>query len=287
MATLANCRNLVRGFTGRLDTAQVSDSYVNSLINEFYTVDFPARIQLQEEFQPFAFPIYAGQTQYPLPADFIEFEPGLTINDQNLKLYQNVNDFYREYKTPFATFLKGPYDGVLTTSTMTLPFAIIESSLFVITSHETFRDLGNGVLQSNLGGNGTYDAVTRLVTLSFAKAPANNEYIRFTYQLAVPSVPQACVIDGGNLIIRPIPDQSYIIQGHWYLRFAPLVSDTDELLYPEWLRYVAYGASAKVFEENGELDQSMSISVFLEREKCLAMARSNNSIIASTTRRSF
>lgn len=287
MATLADCRDLVRGFTGRLDPYQVSDVYLNARINEFYTVDFPARIQLEEEFQSFDLTVLPGQDRYPLDSNFIEFEPPLSIDGRYLKFYEDKAAFYRDFKTPFATFLKGPSDGGTTAVTMILPFPIVDGTLIVISLAETFRDLGGGNLRSTLGGTGTYDPLTRLATLTFSRALVLNEYIRFTYQLATAGTPRAAVVEKGALVIRPVPDTSYLIQGQWYLRSSPLVNDTDVFPYPEWLRYVAYGAAAKVFEENGELDQSERIAKFLEREKCLAMSRSNNSLIAGPTMRSF
>lgn len=288
MATLVQCRTLVRGFTGRLDPYQTPDEYIDSRINEFYTIDFAERLNLQEEVQPYVLLLTPSASEYSLPANFVRFQGDFTCDNQHIYAYTDPGQFYSNYPLEAVETPLGLGNGSTAHFQIDIgPGGAVPGSIIITSLAERFTCDLTGALIGSRGGSGSYAAQTGQISIDFARAPTAGDAVVLHYQALASGAPTAALVWSGSLRLNSAPDRFYVLTGYVCLRSSPLVNDSDQLLYPQWLRYIAYGASAKICEESGEFDASSKLMPFMEREKNLVLARTNDDLFNTRSAPSF
>ena len=113
--TLAEIRARWREDTGRSDTADISDSDVNTLINEYYTTLFSSDAKVDEFDQFFTQALSATDTGiYALSQDVDRFDDPVTINSSEIVLYRDREIFFGSHGHHHH-FLHGHFHGARTT----------------------------------------------------------------------------------------------------------------------------------------------------------------------------
>lgn len=115
-------------------------------------------------------------------------------------------------------------------------------------------------LEGNLGGTGTVVISTGVYDINFSEAPADGQDIRANYEVYSPGEPDAVLLDGRDLIVRPVPDGTYDIkigvtkQPDLFTRDGGgNISDTNAtLLRDDWGKMLAYGAAIDLLNDRNQ-----------------------------------
>jgi len=96
--TLADIRTKFRDLTGRKTVGQMSDAAINTLINDFYTRDFPRDV-LQDAIKSV---FYQDLTcvdpgSYAISNDYLSFKMPAFIDDRQIHLTFDVDFFFKQY----------------------------------------------------------------------------------------------------------------------------------------------------------------------------------------------
>ncbi|ACL05661.1 hypothetical protein Dalk_3975 [Desulfatibacillum aliphaticivorans] len=71
--------------------------------------------------------------------------------------------------------------------------------------------------------------------------------------------PEACLIYGRTLYIRPLPDGAYTLKAASVAAPMPLEADADLPRDSKWGPLIAYGAAMEILQENGEDSEAASL----------------------------
>ncbi len=100
---LSEIRTKVRELTGQLDTAQISDSDLDALINDFYCNHFPLDVYVSELEGWFTQATASGDDgEYDVSAEVILLDTPMTLKDSDdvlsdVKFYQDKDKFFDLY----------------------------------------------------------------------------------------------------------------------------------------------------------------------------------------------
>lgn len=169
-----------------------------------------------------------------------------------------------------------------------------------------------GTLTGNQGGTGTIDYLTGAVSITYANAPANGTTSSCHYHPYVASRPRDIMFWQQQLFLRPIPNDTYAVKVMAYMMPTTVISaatnatvrpsllvdpattptspptattvtvqgfsgstsiPTDLLQFNEWWQLIAYGASLKIFVEDGEHQEYERYKGYFEEAKLLAQRK--------------
>jgi len=118
------------------------------------------------------------------------------------------------------------------------------------------------LLSGDFGGTGRVTLSTGAFSITFNTAPSNGQDLRASYEFYNPGIPVAALYYDRELYLTPPPDGSYLIEAKINERPAPLINETDALLFDDWGKLVAYGAAIDFLNDEGQQDAS----ALLERQ---------------------
>ena len=316
---LNRLRYTVRKITGKYDTNQLPDSTtgepnlnsnppvivgIDDYINDFYLFDMPEHMRTLKLKQFFTFTTLPNVGTYLVPQTVYSLEAPFYIDNYQFAWYQNPEAFLALW--PEFDFID---EDIATSSgvnsyTFTITQTPIQQGTVTIginpntspaTQFETFQDadtpidLANpgaatfvdpGVLTGNLGGTGTIDYLTGLVTIDYASPVVAGENINAHYRPYVAARPRDCLFFEQRLRLRPIPDDVYTVRIMSYVQpttalgAAQFGANTlDSPLFNEWWQLIAYGAALKIFVEDGEHEEQARYKPYFEEAKLLAQRK--------------
>lgn len=268
---LAGIRNKVRRVTGRLTNREISNSELDTYINQFYQYIFPADVKLERAHTFYEFVTLANVGTYEYPDGYTNFEPIGKINEFDLYWYQDPNRFADQNPYNVSSISLGTGDGVTTGfSGNASSFPILPDSVIVADSKEIFEDTNttwttsNIVLTGTEGGTGTINYESGAVTVTFNTAPSSGDDVRFSYIQFNPGRPTSVLLYDNKFTFYPIPDQSYKFKVKAYANnlvvdtngdTQPFFSvTTDRPLLDEWGPAIAYGTAKAIHSDFGEID---------------------------------
>jgi len=144
-----------------------------------------------------------------------------------------------------------------------------------------------GTLTGNLGGTGTVDYLTGVCSITYVNAPPNGANSSCHYHPYVASRPRDIMFFQQQLFLRPIPNDTYSVKLLGYFQPTVAMSSatnagtksqfdgtlTDVPLFNEWWQLIAYGASIKIFIEDGEHEEAAKYKQYFEEQKLLAQRK--------------
>ena len=170
-----------------------------------------------------------------------------------------------------------------------------------------------GPLVGSQGGTGTIDYLTGVVTLNYALPPANGTNSSCHYHPYVASRPRDILFWQQQLFLRPIPNDTYAVKVMAYILPTTVISaatnatqrpsiyvdpattttsgptpttveiqgfsgnsgslNTDLPQFNEWWQLIVYGASLKIFAEDGDWTEYDSLKTRFEEQKLLAQRK--------------
>jgi hypothetical protein len=170
-----------------------------------------------------------------------------------------------------------------------------------------------GNLIGNQGGTGTVDYLTGEVTITYASTPPDGTMSSCHYHPYVASRPRDILFWQQQLFLRPIPNDTYSVKVMAYQLPTTVISaatnatqrpafytdptttptssptpttvqiqgfsgnsgslNTDLPQFNEWWQLIVYGASLKIFAEDGDWDEHAQLKLRFEEQKLLAQRK--------------
>jgi hypothetical protein len=283
---LTAIRTKVRRLTRSPSQAQITDAEINEYINTFVLFDFPGELRLWRNLDRtdfFSDPFMDRITVINNTNGIITIEPPIYIDGRQAWFTQSVSEFYSAYPknaSDIDTGLRG--NGIATNFVGTLaPQVPVLRNEVLFTSIATLlgeplgvelSDVGGlGVLSGTGGGFGTINYVTGAFNLTFGTAPDLNEPIIAHVVPYTAGRPDSVLFFNTEIILRPVPDQTYKIEIQTRVRPDELLANNQSPELHQWWQYIAYGAAKKIFEDRMDLDSVAQILPELKKQERLAL----------------
>jgi hypothetical protein len=256
-------------------------------------------------------PIYVDNYQfkwYQYPAEFWQVWPELNFIDQNGATGNgSTTSFtFNLTQTPIQ-------QGTVVIGMIPNPTAItsVANETFSDTDFAVPLDIPDqqyfnpvGTLTGTQGGTGTINYLTGAVTLNFVNPPDAGSYSSAHYHPYVASRPRDIMFYQQNLYIRPIPNDTYFVKVMSYMLPTTVMNaatnattrpslnvvgnnnvniqgfsgssgslPTDLPQFNEWWQMIAYGASLKIFAEDGDMEEYGKLRPIFDEQMLLAQRK--------------
>lgn len=307
---------------------------IDDYINDFYLYDFPEHLRTLKLRDFYTFTTVPNCGTYSVPQNVLEVFPPIYIDNYQGVWHQYPNDFYAIWPE-FNTIEQNLFtpDGVTTSFTFQLSKSPVKQGTVVIglqpnldgpfptpsPALETFTDtdqpipldvptdqffVSPGTLTGNQGGTGVVDYLNGNVTITYAVAPPVGANSSCHYNAYVASRPRDALFYQQQIILRPVPNDTYQIKIMAYMMPTTVISaatnagernslyvdpntnevtvqgfsgqsslPTDLPQFNEWWQVIAYGAALKIFIEDGEHDEWAKYKGYFEEQKLLAQRK--------------
>lgn len=130
--------------------------------------------------------------------------------------------------------------------------------------------LSGGAIQRQ---NGTIDYITGAVALDFGIAPDNGANIQAMYIPYVASRPRDVLFFNNSFFFRPVPDRAYKVEVVAYRPPTEMLESSQSPEIRQWWQLLSLGASLKIFEDNGDLEQYSRFRPAFEEQMILVNRR--------------
>ncbi len=284
--TLADIRSKTRAITGRPDVSMMSNAVLDDYINKFYQYVLTKELKLFWGYTYYQFYTQPNIDQYVGPTtSFQTINPQVWCDGFPIDWYLSPDLFYQDWPQQKNKVVVATGDGVLTTFSFSIPaFPIIPGSLYVTDGTQVAQDDGAGGFI--LPDTGSIDYITGFVSVTFSVAPAANANITATSQTYTPNRPQGILYfksgplpdatpaardDQDYFVLRPVPDDVYLVKMQGIQIPPALTNATDVPLRADLGPLIAYGASLEIFADYNQMDQYDQVMVQYNRYKDVSM----------------
>lgn len=286
--TLAQIRSKVRKLTGRNSATQITDAEIDDYVNQYYVYDMPDTLKLLKLKDVYTFLTAPNIDTYIFPsADYLYCAPPATCAGIRIDYYNNNESFYTRF--PKRNFIEqvgvgnggaGPYVGHITNTPFLRsvnPATVISRVLNVLLTGvsaggvSAATDDGFGNWAGGLPG--AIDYINGNFTVTFpapidAGAPIYAETVPYTA-----SRPTSIMYFQNQLVLRPVPDNTYLVELNVMRRPTDLLFFFDAPELREWWQLLAYGAACKILVDNADIDTFSKVNPFLEEQILLCQRR--------------
>lgn len=285
-STLGDIILKVRRLTKSPNINQITDDQITQYVNTFYIYDFPEHLRLKDLFTNYTFYTIPNQDTYALPTDFyVSVEGPLYINGYQSFFSQDQDQFYQLYPKLGLQETIGFGDG--TPGPFTYTFAntpILQNELSIgtlNTNSEALQanDQSVDTYTGNLVGDvavapavNTVSYVPGTITVTFNQNTLPGQPITAFYVPYVPSRPVAALFYHNNFILRPVPDNSYLVRIACY-QTPTILTAIDSPEIKQWWQLLAFGAAMKIFEDRGDIEEMARYRPLFEEQMNLAVRR--------------
>jgi|ERR1700690_91242 len=271
-AQVWNLQNIItelRGITGRPDASMMTDTYAAEKINYYYQYVLPKELKIFWEYTYYQFFTQANVDQYPAPNTFQTLNPQVWADGWPITWYISPDLFYQDYPQQMNKQVVGTGNGTTGPFTFQISaYPILEGSLYVTDGVQVATDNGSGGFNSP--DSGTINYTSGSVSLTFGSATVNNANLTATSQTYMPNRPcgilffksqplpdatQAAINADNMFVLRPVPDQVYLIKMQGIQVPSPLVNYTDVPFRADLGPLIALGASLHIFKLFNQMDQ--------------------------------
>lgn len=286
--TLQDIINEVRGITGRPDTSMMSDQAIVDFINRYYQYVLPKELKVFWGYTFYQFYTSPNIDQYPVPGfgtngqgiSFQTFNPEAYCDGFPLEWNIDPDTFYSDYPQQENKVVVATGDGSTNDFTFQIPaFPVLARSVYVTDGIQVAQDVPTGATGSGtfvdystgspLTGSINYasGAVSGLIFLATPPANANISCTSQTYMATRPqeilfykTQPLADATqktrDSVNMfVLRPVPDNVYLIKLQAIQIPAPMINTTDVPFRTDLGPLIALGASIHIFKLFNQMDQ--------------------------------
>lgn len=284
--TLADIRVKTRATTGRPDTSMMSDALLDDYINKFYQYVLTKELKLFWGYTYYQFFTQPNVDQYVGPTtSFQTLNPQAWCDGFPIEWYLSPDLFYQDWPQRENKAVVATGDGATISFSFGIPaFPIIPGSLYVTDGTQVAQDNGSGGFISP--SSGSIDYLTGSVSVTFPVAPDVNTNITETSQTYQANRPQSILyFKSGPLadstpasrdsqdyfVLRPVPDNVYLVKMQGIQIPPALVNPTDVPLRADLGPLIAYGASLEIFADFNQMDQYDQVMVQYNRYKDVSM----------------
>jgi len=294
--TLAEIRQKVRQVTGRYSPDELSNEQLDEYINKYYQYTFPAEVKLERSHTFYEFLTSANQKDYTLPSGFTNFEPPATLDRLSLLWYQDPQSFYKNNPEQVGRQNIGTGDGATVAFNGTAGnFPLLPGSTVVTDGTEVFEDTStayttaNIVLTGSLGGSGTLNLSTGVVSVTFATAPVSGANVQYSYIQFAAGRPTAVLLYNNQFTFYPVPDTAYRFRTKAYSNtlvttaagatLTQFTNATDRPYLDEWGPAIAYGTARDIHSDYGEMQAYQDITALYKEQLEYVLKRTNQNLL--------
>lgn len=285
--TLADIRLKVRQITGRFTENELTTNELDKRINQYYTLEFPAEVKLDQKHVYYSFLTTANQAYYDVPSTtYTNFEPPATANNLDMIWYQEPDYFFENNPLQYTFLVPWTGDGSTTLFTTTVTgFPIFPGTLTITDNVETFQDTNQDWTTSDVNITGSANGTATInyndgtVSVTFNTAPTDGQDIYLNYVIFAAERPQAILFYNNQFQLWPVPDQSYVIQMKAYSIVSQLTAATDTPDLSEWGPAIAYGTARGIFADYGELESYGNTTSLYKEQINYVLTRTNQDLL--------
>ena len=311
----------VRRITARPSANEISSQEIANYVNTFFLYDFPEHLRLESLRVNWQFVTNANQPVYDFDTSlFLTAMPPVFIAGYSTYMTQSRENFYRI--NPRINFLQksvatvGPVDsaGPFSFQLINIPIIpgfkpnppgayastpagyeykntnwnVLVSGVNSAGTSVTLVDDGLGNLRDleDIEGvdpiRGTINYTTGVGTATFKQNLAAGTAVNCQYIPYVAARPTSAVFYQDQIMLSPIPDQAYTVSFEAYKYPSVLLEESTSPQLKEWWQCLALGASLKIFEDNGDLDNYARYRPLLDEQLRLVQRRT---IVQQTSER--
>lgn len=271
--TLGDIIAKVRLVTGRQSPTQLTDDQIKAYVNNYYLYDLPEYLRTFRLRVPYSFVTQPNVDSYNFPFNsYTSVEPAAYSAGYRVRWYQNVGEFYAVWpriqskqQVSAGNGTAGIYTGTLSAvpcmrasvnaSNQVQQSYVLISANFSGTSLQlvdgppfvgqsgTLYDIGTSTVR------GSVNYVSGALSFSFSQIVPASTAINVQYTPYGASRPTDMLFYNNQFVMRPIPDDCYVIDMIAYILPTELISTSDDPVLKEWWQLLAYGASTKVYAD--------------------------------------
>lgn len=287
----------IRRLTNNPSTNQLSDTELDEYIDAFVEFDFPSAIKiwnLHDKLDFFTEP-YNDTYTFDTKLYHALVQP-VYVDGFQATYSQSRNDFFNiypeistQFSGPLGTGINGPYTFTITNR----PFMKRQVEIYALDTSNVQQiaydipqvndnyvgDLFIGDVDNQsatTGSVGTVNYVTGEVTITFPNNIPSTSTIYAKVSSYLPSRPVAMLFFNNQMILRPVPNQTYRVSVEVYKKPSQVLalsdSDNDPNLL-QWWQYIAYGASMKVLQDRQDMESIQNIMPFWKEQEALVLYR--------------
>lgn len=234
--TLDKISREVRLITG-VYSDDISDDRLKEMIQDFWTISFPAVIKTESLKGHHYLLTRVGKTVYPFPDNFVALNPTAFCDSYSVNVYydSSILDLviynWIEETIPLGEEEKSSFNFQLR------HFADPES-ICVFTNSDALFYQSNQVL---------YNYETKTISFNLGFDIDNKSFLKVKYKTTQVGRPDTVVVTDSNLFIYPIPDGNYTITIAGVKRPDPLPESMPILNIPlEFFNLIVYGTALKL-----------------------------------------
>ena len=275
---------------------QITDNQIIQYVDTYYLYDFPEELRMKNLYTNYSFITVPYQETYPLPTDtYVVVETPLYINGYQSFFTQSQDNFYMLYPrlgivdTTNVGDSGDTYDLFIQTTPVLQNQVVVGATDNSGVTHNAI-DVPQAVAQPNLqlnpslgyfsfdGGttvdlNSTINYVTGAIHIIFPTTIGTGNQITINSVPYFPSRPTACLFYADTFSLRPIPDNSYLVEIATYITPSNMEAQTATPQIKQWWQLLAWGAALKILEDRGDFDQVQKMRPFYEEQKNLVLRR--------------
>jgi len=285
--TLADIRSKVRATTGRPDTSMMDNSTIDDYINRYYQYVMPKELKIFWSYTYFQFFTEPNVDQYVGPeTTFQTVNPQAWVDGFPIEWYISPDTFYQDFPQQLNKQAVATGNGVTNSFSFNISaYPVLPGSVYVTDGSQINSDDGAGGFTNP--ATGSIDYTTGVVTgLGFTVPPAANTSIVVSSETYMPNRPQGilyfpsaplsdatqAVRDARNMfVLRPVPDQTYLVKMQGIQIPKPLTNVGDVPYRTDLGPLIAYGASLEIFADFNQMDQYDQAQVQYQRYKDISM----------------
>lgn len=293
--TLANIISKVRATTGRPDASMMTDAVITDYINRYYQLVMPKEMKIFWGYTYYNFFTIPNVDQYVAPTSFQTLNPRVWFDGFPGDWYLSPDLFYQDYPQQSNKAVVAQSAGVNNFSFGISAYPVLPRSVYVTDGIQIMQDVpagpayttGSFVDSSGSGGSGSINYLNGTVSnLQFISTPTTGVDITQTSQTYQPNRPAgllyfksqiltdstpAVLANVNMFVLRPVPDDVYLVRMQGIQIPAELVNSTDVPFRPDLGPLIAYGASLEIFADFNQMDQYEQAQVQYLRYKDISM----------------
>lgn len=266
------CRE-VRLITG-VYSDDLSDDRLKEMVQDFWTVSYPAIIKTESLKGQYYFLTRVGQTEYPFPQNFVSLSPIASCESFLMNVYYD------------ASILDAVIYNWIQED---IPLDAQDKQFFNF-QLEHFADPTSICVFSNLktlfyhSGEVSYDYETKTISFDLGVPINDKSFLRVKYRTTQIGRPDTVIITDSNIIIYPIPNGNYTISISGIKRPDMFPDKAPILNVPlEFFNFIVYGTALKLLSLT-DRDAYASLYPIYKRYESEAMSKTYQQLMYTQTR---
>lgn len=271
--TLDKISREIRLITG-VYSDDVSDDRLKEMIQDFWTVSFPAIVKTESLKGQHYLLTRVGNTVYPFPNNFVALNPTAFCENYSVNVYYDSSILelviynWIEENIPLEDQGKSSFN-------FELEYFADPASICVFTNSSTLFYQSNDV---------SYDYETKTISFDLGFEIDNKSFLKVKYKTTQIGRPDTVVITDSNIVVYPIPDGNYTIMLSGVKRPDPLPDTVPITNVPlEFFNLIVYGTALKLLSLTDRDAYSQLYSIY-KRYESEAMSKTYYQLTYTQTR---